>query len=588
MHGTKSVFSHCNLDSESSVWPKIVNTGLRQFYKDKAAKSFALWFSSLLAAFTICPRERVFLGIQYNQNMRRKKLPIGIQTFAKIREDQAYYYVDKTPFALQLIEQGNHYFLSRPRRFGKSLFLDTLKELFEGNQALFAGLYADQHWDWSVKYPVIRISFGGGVHKHQSALEAAIHEQLEGYESDWKIAEHLPDIPSRFKRLIQNIHHQSRQRVVVLIDEYDKPILDNLREPEIAREMREALRSFYSVLKDNDAHLKFVLITGVSKFSKVSLFSGLNNLKDITLDKRFSAICGYTESDLDTVFAPELPDLDRGQIRRWYNGYNWSGEAVYNPFDLLLYFDCHEFRSFWFETGSPSFLIEFLTQNRWFTPDLMQREADSSLLSSFDVDHIAPEALLWQTGYLTFHKIEEISTGQWIYTLGYPNQEVEAALNGALLPGYGPAAQPALVARSRLVQALNKHDLEAVQRHIHALFASIPYEWYRRNSLAEFEGHYASVFYSQLAALGLNVQPEDITNRGRIDLSLKLGQRVYLFEFKVIEGEPDGAALQQLIDRDYAAKYRAPGIEITLIGIEFGKAERNLVGFETQIFEPVT
>jgi len=518
--------------------------------------------------------------------MLRKKLPIGIQTFREIREEN-YYYVDKTPFALQLIEQGKHYFLSRPRRFGKSLFLDTLKELFEGKQDLFAGLYAEQHWDWSVKYPVIRISFGGGIVKTQQDLQHLLGQQLDQLEAVYSTHTHYPEAGRRLQHLIYQLQQKTGQRVVVLVDEYDKPILDNLSEPTLAREMRNSLRDLYSVLKDNDAYLKFVFITGVSKFSKVSLFSGLNNLKDITLDKRFSAICGYTESDLDTVFAAELPDLGREQIRRWYNGYNWSGEAVYNPFDLLLYFDCHEFRSFWFETGSPSFLIEFLTQNRWFTPDLMQREADSSLLSSFDVEHIAPEALLWQTGYLTFHKIEEISTGQWIYTLGYPNQEVEAALNGALLPGYGPAAQPALVARSRLVQALNKHDLQAVQRHIHALFASIPYEWYRKNPLAEFEGHYASVFYSQLAALGLNVQPEDITNRGRIDLSLKLGQRVYLFEFKVIEGGPDGAALQQLIDRDYAAKYRTPDIEITLIGIEFSKAERNVIGFETMILAPL-
>ena len=513
--------------------------------------------------------------------MQRKKLPIGIQTFEKIREAQAYYYVDKTAFALQLLEQGSHYFLSRPRRFGKSLFLDTLKELFEGNQALFEGLHAETHWDWSVKYPVIRISFGGGVHKHLGSLEAVIHEQLAGYETAWGIAEHLPDIPSRFKRLLQNLHLQSAQRVVVLIDEYDKPILDNLTEPVIARDMREALRSFYSVLKDNDAHLKFVFITGVSKFSKVSLFSGLNNLKDITVDKRYSALCGYTEQDLELVFAPELPGQDREHIRRWYNGYNWSGEAVYNPFDLLLYFDLHEFRSFWFETGSPTFLIEFLAQRNWFTPELMKLEANAALLSRFDIDDIEPEALLWQTGYLTFHNIEEISKGQWIYTLGYPNLEVEAALNESLLRAYGAEPRPALMARSSLSRALQNQDMKALENSIHALFASIPYEWYRRNPLAEFEGHYASVFYSQLASLGLNVQPEDITNKGRIDLSLRMGQQVYLFEFKVVEDQAEGQALQQLIDRGYAEKYRAPDVEITLIGIEFSRKERNLVGFET-------
>ncbi|MGV3524268.1 MAG: AAA family ATPase [Candidatus Sericytochromatia bacterium] len=518
--------------------------------------------------------------------MQRKKLPIGIQTFREMREDD-HYYVDKTSFALQLIDQGKHYFLSRPRRFGKSLFLDTLKELFEGNRALFHALHAETHWDWSVTYPVIRVSFGSGVHQQLPSLEAVIHEQLAGYESTWGMAEHWPDIPSRFKRLLQHVHQHSGQRCVVLIDEYDKPILDNLSRPEIAREMRDALRSFYSVLKDNDAHLKFVFITGVSKFSKVSLFSGLNNLKDITLDKRYSALCGYTESDVETVFAPELPGLDRARIRRWYNGYNWTGEAVYNPFDLLLYFDCREFRSFWFETGSPSFLIELLAHNQWFTPELHQREVDESILSSFDVDYIAPEALLWQTGYLTLHRVEEISEGQWVYTLGYPNREVESALNRSLLPAYGPQAQPALKARSHLIHSLQHHDMPGLQESIHALFASIPYEWYRRSPLAAFEGHYASVFYSQLAALGLNVQPEDMTNRGRIDLSLRLEQQVYLFEFKVVEDQATGEALQQLIDKGYADKYRAPGVAITLVGIEFSRQTRNLVGFESMALNKI-
>ena len=280
--------------------------------------------------------------------MERKKLPIGIQTLAKIREHDAYYYIDKTPLALQLIDQGSHYFLSRPRRFGKSLLVDTLKELFEGNCGLFVGLHAEHHWDWSVQYPVLRLSFGAGTAKNTSHLQAMIQEQIMAYEDQWKMQNPFKDNTSRLKRLIQHMHKQGGQRVVVLVDEYDKPILDHLTRPELAREMRDALRSLYSVFKDSDAHVKFVFITGVSKFSKVSLFSGLNNLKDITLDPRFSALCGYTEADVDTVFAPELPDLDRDEIREWYNGYNWRGTAVYNPFDLLLYFDCHEFRPFWF------------------------------------------------------------------------------------------------------------------------------------------------------------------------------------------------------------------------------------------------
>lgn len=518
--------------------------------------------------------------------MRRKKLPIGIQTFREIREEN-YYYVDKTPFALQLIDQGKHYFLSRPRRFGKSLLLDTLKELFEANRPLFAGLYAESHWDWSVSYPVIRLSFGGAVVKDQGALQDVLNQQLNKLEQQSGLVPHFSHPGRRLQDLIQHLQAQFAQRVVVLIDEYDKPILDNLTQADIAREMREALRDLYSVLKDNDAYLKFVLITGVSKFSKVSLFSGLNNLNDITLDRAYADICGYTDRDVDTVFAPELPGLNREDIRDWYNGYNWRGTPVYNPFDVLLLFQKREFRPYWFETGTPTFLIDLLAQKKWFSPEFMRLEANAALLSRFDVDEIEPEALLWQTGYLTIHTIEEISTGQWIYTLGYPNLEVEAALNDSLLRVYGPEPRPALMARSSLSRALQDQDMQALEQSIHALFASIPYDWYRKSPLAGFEGHYASVFYSQLAALGMNVQPEDITNRGRIDLSLKLGQRVYLFEFKVVESDATGEALQQLIDRNYAEKYRAPGVSITLIGIEFSKAERNVVGFKTLVLDPV-
>ncbi|MBF2055381.1 MAG: ATP-binding protein [Candidatus Sericytochromatia bacterium] len=518
--------------------------------------------------------------------MQRKKLPIGIQTFREIREDGCYY-VDKTPFALRMITQGKPYFLSRPRRFGKSLFVDTLKELFEGNQTLFKGLYAEKHWDWSVKYPVIRLSFGDGILKSPQDLADQLEQQLQEHEERLGTQPHYRDARRRFRDLILRLHQQTGQRVVVLVDEYDKPILDNLSTPEIATAMRDSLRDLYSVLKGADAHLKFVFLTGVSKFAKVNLFSELNNLLDITLDPQYSALCGYTDADVDTIFAPELFELDREEIRRWYNGYNWRGTAVYNPFDLLLLFQHREFRPFWFETGTPAFLIDFLAAQQCFSPDLSALQTSFSLLSHFDVDAMAPEALLWQTGYLTLHRVEEFAVGQWFYTLGYPNREVESALNDALLPAYGPNTRTAVLTRSQLYQALISHNTDAMRDSFYALFASIPADWYRKNPLAQFEGHYASIFYSQLAALGLNVQAEDVTSRGRIDLSLKLGQQVFLFEFKVIEAERRGQdaiaspALQQLIDRGYAEKYRAPGVRITLIGVEFSRKERNVVGWHT-------
>jgi hypothetical protein len=509
----------------------------------------------------------------------RKKLPIGIQNFREIREG-GYYYVDKTPMALRLIDQGKPYFLSRPRRFGKSLFLDTLKELFEGNRALFEGLYAEHHWDWSVRSPVLRLSFGSGVLRSAEDLVASLHKQLSRLEQVHDVPQTFSDASGRLADLIETLHDRTGQRVVVLVDEYDKPILDNLTEPDRARVMRDGLRDVYSVLKDADAHLRFVFFTGVSKFSKVSLFSGLNNLNDITIDPEYSAICGYTEHDVDTVFAPELPGLDRDRIRRWYNGYNWLGEAVYNPFDLLLLFQKRVFESYWYETGTPTFLVDLLARQRFFTPDLAQLHAGGALLSRFDVDDIASEALLWQAGYLTLRGVQEIDEGTRVYTLGYPNREVESALNTSLIRAYGVDEARSFPARVQLIHALKAGDAAGLESHLHALFASIPHDWYRNNPIAGYEGYYASVFYSHLAALGWDTRVEDATNKGRIDLALRTGDRVYLFEFKVVEQVAEGRALAQLQARGYAEKYRAPGVTVTLVGVEFSKVQRNLVGFE--------
>jgi hypothetical protein len=365
----------------------------------------------------------------------------------------------------------------------------------------------------------------------------------------------------------------------------DKPILDNLTRPEAAREMRDGLRNLYSVLKDNDAHLRFVFLTGVSKPSLVSIFSGLNNLNDITVDARYSALCGYTQADVDQVFAPELPGLDRAEVRRWYNGYNWTGEVVYNPFDLLLLFQDRVFRSYWFETGTPTFLVDLLTARGFFTPDLARLHSSEALLSAFDVEHIAPEALLWQTGYLTFHGSRR--TGARIeHTLGYPNLEVQTALNDALLKGLMGDPMAAERAQSRLYDTLVGGDFAALRAHVQALFEAIPHHWHDNNPIARYEGFYASVFYSHIAALGLDLTPEDATAHGRIDLTLRFEAQVWLFEFKVVELAPAGRALQQLKDRGYADKYRALSQPIHLIGIEFSREQRTLVGFEVETLAP--
>ncbi|MCD8537488.1 MAG: ATP-binding protein [Burkholderiaceae bacterium] len=515
------------------------------------------------------------------------KLPIGIQTFSEIR-DGGYYYVDKTPAIERLAAQSKYYFLSRPRRFGKSLLLDTLRCLFEGRQDLFESLYIYDRWDWQAKHPVIRLSFGSGVMRNRDELDVRIRDQLRINREDLGLPSiTATDVAGEFFALIRDAHRHRGQTTVVLIDEYDKPILDNILDADRARELREGLKNLYSVLKDADPHLRLVFLTGVSKFSKVSLFSGLNNLRDITLLPEYATICGYTDNDIDTVFAPQLAGLDRDVIRDWYNGYRWGGQevtSVYNPFDVLLLLQNRQFGSYWFETATPTFLVDLLKQRGVFTPQLDEWQTDDALLSQFDVDDISSDALLFQTGYLTIKEAEEPIIGFRQYKLGFPNREVESGLNKALLPVLGISDTPKT--QRALLDTLLNHDLTGLQAHLKSLFASLPHDWYRNNPIARYEGHYASVFYSHFAALGLDITVEDASNRGRVDMSVDFNGRVYLFEFKVVEQVPEGKALTQIIRKAYAEKYCALGKPIYLIGVEFSSEQRQIVAFDVQAIEP--
>ena len=511
----------------------------------------------------------------------RRKLPIGIQTFREIRAEN-YYYVDKTAYIRRMMDEGKHYFLSRPRRFGKSLFLDTLKELFEGNEPLFEGLHIHDRWDWSVRHPVVRLSFGRGNFKEPGYLQTNLMAQLDAVERREDVKSEYASAPERFADLIEILRERTGQPVVVLIDEYDKPILDALEVPEIARANRDFLRGLYATIKDSDAHIKFTFLTGVSKFSKVSLFSGLNNLKDITLDPRYSAICGYTDADLDAVFAPELPGLDRDEIRRWYNGYSWLGEEkVYNPFDILLLFDSRRFGAYWFETGTPTFLIEMLIARGVGALELDNMLGSDDLLSAFDVDHIATEALLFQTGYLTIHQTEPRG-GELYYRLSYPNQEVRQSLNRSLLNHLIDNSSQHTAHRAQLYDLLLVNDFAGLESLFKAFFASIPYQWHTNNDIANYEGYYASVFYSYFASVGLDIVVEDSSSHGRLDMAVLFNGNVYLFEFKVVELVPEGGAMEQLKERRYADKYRARGEPIHLVAVEFSRESRNVVAFEVE------
>ena len=511
--------------------------------------------------------------------MNKRKLPIGIQTFRKIREENCYY-VDKTPHIQRLIDEGTHYFLSRPRRFGKSLFLDTLKELFEGNEPLFEGLHIHDHWDWSVRYPVLRFDFSSGNYQRPDDLRKEVAVQLDALENEAKVSPRDEDASARLRHLMKVLHERSGQRVVLLVDENDKPILDALAVPEVARANRNFLHSLYATTKDCDAHVHFTFLTGVNQFSKASIFSGLNNLTNITLDTRYSAICGYTDADLDTVFAPELPGLDREEIRDWYNGYSWRGEEkVYNPFDILALFNSREFGACGFKTGTPTFLIEILLDRGVSSIALDNMLGTNALLSTIDLDHIATEALLFQTGYLTITETENLG-GTLFYRLGYPNREVRQSLNKSLLNHLIGHTSRRVEHSARLYDLLLINDFEGLKTLFHAFYASIPYEWYTNNDIANFEGYYASVFYSYFAGLGLNITVEDSSSHGRVDMAVYFNNNIYLFEFKVVELASEGGAMAQLKEKGYADKYRGLDQPIHLIGVEFSKDTRNITAFE--------
>jgi len=508
-----------------------------------------------------------------------KKLPIGIQTFSKIREDN-YVYVDKTDIALQLIEGGEYYFLSRPRRFGKSLFVDTLRCIFEGKKELFTGLAIENVWDWSQKHPVISISFAGGVTDSRRLLEERILNALQKIAEQFDITPRFDNIADRFDDLICQVRKKTGQKVVVLVDEYDKPILDNITNPDNAAQLRECLKDLYSVIKARDVDIRFVFITGVSKFSKVSIFSGLNNLQDITLSPKYGAICGYTQPDLEREFKDHIIDCNLETIKQWYNGYNWQGEPVYNPFDILLFLSNEkEYDNYWFETGTPTFLIDLIEAKRYYLPNLEKIKASNELIGNFDIEHIKIEALLFQAGYLTIKSKRRIGDKSQ-YLLKYPNKEVKNSFTDYLLTRLCQDSSTKEDIQGVLYEALDQRDLNALHPIFHSFFASIPNDWYRKNNIAGYEGYYASIFYCYFASLGLDVTPEDTTNHGRIDMTLKMNDTIFIFEFKVVElVKEKNSALEQIKAKRYHEKYEMSG-EVYLVGVEFSKEDRNIVGFE--------
>ncbi len=513
--------------------------------------------------------------------MTRRQLPIGIQDFRTIREQNCYY-VDKTSHIRRLIEMGSFYFLSRPRRFGKSLLISTLQELFEGNEPLFQGLDIHDHWDWSVQYPVVRLSFGG-KHNEPGDLAQSIESQLAIMERNAGLdpVQSPGSGPERLRDILDRLHQTTGQQVVVLVDEYDKPILDVLDDPDMARANRDYLRGFYGIIKDSARDVRFVFVTGISMFSKVSLFSGLNNLMNISLDPNYATLCGYTDTDLDTVFAPELPGLDRNEVRKWYNGYSWLGEEkVYNPFDLLLLFNSRNFEAHWFETGSPTFLFRMMQEQEVSPLELESLTTDSRQISSFDIDDIDIQALLFQTGYLTI-TAKERRGPRTLYTLDYPNFEVRHSLSYGLLGYITGRRNETADQGDELSRLLAANDFDRFTDCLKSFFAGIPYQWQTRTGPARYEAWYAGMLYACFRTIGLDLRVEDSSGRGRADMVVLHGHQVFVLEFKMTDGDEDGEdaayqAIEQIQEKGYADQYRSRGQPIHLIGISFSAKERNL------------
>ncbi len=522
--------------------------------------------------------------------MQATKLPIGIQSFEKLRTG-GFIYIDKTPFVARMASQAGTYFLSRPRRFGKSLLLDTMDLAFSGRRELFTGLYLDtpeSQWDWSHTNPVLRFDFATGSFRQGTDLVDLLHRRLDEYYRQFSISQTTGSPGERLYSLLKGLNQTGQKQTVVLVDEYDKPILDNLTDTKTAMAMRNVLRDFYGALKPADQYLRFVFLTGVSKFSKAGVFSGLNQLNDLTLDRKYGDVCGYTQADVDAWFAPLVTKFSPETVRTWYNGYNWGSEGVYNPFDILLLCDKQELRPWWFETGTPTFLIKMMREQPRSLPELDTLQIGAELSDSFEPENMSLPVMLFQTGYLTIKERIADPVEGTRFRLCFPNLEVRSAFSRLSLIQSSGNDDAVNTNRNRLRDIMDSGDGEALHQLFTAFFASIPADNYRKNTISRYEGFYASVVYAYFASLGLTVIPEDVTNRGRIDLTVIGPKGIWIFEFKVkgLDKSGNEAPLAQILRKGYAAKYQGrlksdgQALPIRQIGIIFDEVARNVVSWE--------
>jgi hypothetical protein len=525
-----------------------------------------------------------------------KPLPIGIQTFADIIEGN-YTYIDKTQDIYGLVKEPKGvYFLSRPRRFGKSLLVSTLEALFQNRRELFNGLWIDSSsYQWQ-EYPVVRISMPAvDASMTIDDLNIALQERLMEIANEYKIKLEYARASIMLRGLIVKLEETYNQKVVILIDEYDKPILDNILDTPKAESVRGFLRTFYSELKENDSKLRFIFLTGVSKFSKVSIFSGLNNLEDISMRNEFTSLCGYTQEELQSNFKEYIDlyeEFDSGYsfknreelletIREWYNGYRFTKSEirVYNPFSTLLLFKNKQFDNFWFETGTPKFLVDLIKEKNYNLRELTNKSVTELNLSNFSIEQPPILTTLFQTGYITIvqHLSDQISSSQ--YKLDYPNREVKNSFANYLLD-YSLQSEPSVDYMKNILKAISANDIDLCMNTFKSFFAAIPYSIQEKKSSHIKENYYQSLMYVAFELIGLRPRAEDLTNIGRADMVVETNSAIYIFEMKV-DKSPD-SALAQIHEKKYHEKYLHLAKPIKLIGVEFSSKERNITEFKVE------
>ena len=506
--------------------------------------------------------------------------PIGIQSFEKIRNG-GFVYVDKTALIYRLATSGQYYFLSRPRRFGKSLLVSTMEAYFSGRKELFEGLAMESlEKDWT-EYPVLHLDLTGSSYTDISHLKMSLDQHLRKWESLYDVTPMSEDLSSRFKDIIDAAYRKAGQKVVILIDEYEKPIIDNIDNPELMEQFRRELQGFYSVIKGKDNAIRFAFLTGVTKLGKMSIFSGLNNLNDISMDARYADICGISEQELKSTFGESVEELARAnelsvddcykKLAQMYDGYHFTENSVgiYNPFSLLNTFNSGKFRMYWFETGTPTFLVRYLKQGNYNLDNISRNDVSLETLTGSNYVSPAPITLMYQAGYLT---IKGFNPDFFTYNLDYPNEEVKRGFMHSLSQLFAPALIDGELSVYQFVRDVRSGNTEAFMNRLTAFFAGNSYE-----IQGDLELYFQNVMSIMLKMMGLYVKTEYQTSNGRIDIVFDTDKYVYIIELK--RDQSPEIALRQIEEKGYDKPFMASGKRIIKLGINFSSETKTIDGW---------